>query len=140
KFAAEGGFRTNVQPKSEMGAQSHSVKSAEVITIDAANHAASDERENVAVGENHGAGFERRNDAMFELIEKVGAVHQRESQASDGVFCQQLVDVATDKIRAAQATGLHGEAFGLQPLLQQTDLGGAAGAVHTFDDDKRAGN
>src|SRR5258707_7940756 len=86
KFAAEGGLRANVQPKSEMRTQSHGVKSAEVIAIDAANHAASDEREDIAVGENHGAGFERWNNTMFELIEKVGAVHQRESQARDGVF------------------------------------------------------
>ena len=57
EFAAERGFRAHVEPESEMRAQSHGVKSAEIIAIDAANDAARDQCKNVAVGENDGAGF-----------------------------------------------------------------------------------
>ena len=57
KFATESGFRAHVEPESEVRAQSHGVKSAEIIAIDAADDAARDQCKNVAVGENDGAGF-----------------------------------------------------------------------------------
>ena len=77
---------------------------------------------------------------MLDLIEEVGGVHQRKGETRNGIFREKLVDVAADEIGAAQSAGLHGEAFGLEPFLQQRDLRRAAGAVHAFDDDQRAGN
>ncbi len=40
KFASEGGFRANVEPKREMRTESHGVETVQIIAIDAANHAA----------------------------------------------------------------------------------------------------
>ncbi len=121
-----------------MRTKSHGVKSGEVIAIDAANDAASDEREDEAIGEDDGAGAERGNDAMLELIEEIGGVHQGERKSSDGVFGEELVNIAADEIGAAQAAGLHGETFGFEPFLEESDLSGTAGAVHAFDDDEGA--
>ena len=77
---------------------------------------------------------------MFHLIEKVGGVHERKSEARDGVFGEKLVNVATDEIGTAQAAGLHGKTFGLEPFLQERDLRGTARTVHAFDDDEAAGD
>src|SRR5256885_10573390 len=77
---------------------------------------------------------------MFDLIEKVGGVHERGSEARDGVFGEKLVNVATDEIGTAQAAGLYGKTFGLEPLLQERDLRGTAGTVHALDDDEAAGD
>src|SRR5215471_1201944 len=77
---------------------------------------------------------------MLNLIEEVSRVHQGKRQARDGILGEQLVDVASDKIGPAEAAGLDGEAFGLKPFLKKRDLRGAAGAVHTFDDDETAGD
>src|SRR5438128_6777253 len=57
EFAAESGFRANVEPEGKMRAQSHGVKAAEIIAVDAADDAACDEREEVTIGENYGSGL-----------------------------------------------------------------------------------
>src|SRR5260221_12796689 len=77
---------------------------------------------------------------MFDLIEKIGGIHERKSEARDGVFGEKLVNVATDEIGTAQAAGLHGKTFGLEPFLQERDLRGTAGAVHALDNDEAAGD
>src|SRR5580658_3321336 len=46
EFASEGGFRANVEPESEIGAEGHGVKAGEVVPIDATDDAARDESEN----------------------------------------------------------------------------------------------
>ena len=109
-----------------------------IIAADAANGGARDQREDVAVGENDQAGTQRGEDAALELIEEIGAVHQRQSHARDGIFGEQAVNIFADEVGAAQAHGLHGEAFGFQPFGEQRDLRGAAGAVRAFDDDQCA--
>src|SRR5882762_4078743 len=136
EFAGEGGFRADVEPEGEMRAEGHGVEAGEVIAIDAANYAAGDEGEDEAVGEDDSAGAKSGNDAMFELIEEIGGVHKCEGEAGDGVFGEEFVDIAADEIGAAETAGLNGEAFGLQPFLEQSDLRGTAGAVHAFDDDE----
>src|SRR5579859_1059625 len=138
ELACEGGFGADIKPEGEMRAECHGVEAGEVIAIDAANHAAGNEREDETVGEDDGAGAEGGNDAVLELIEEIGGIHEREGEAGDGVFGEEFVNVAADEIGAAEAAGLNGEAFGLEPFLQQRDLGGAAGAVHAFDDDEGA--
>src|SRR6267143_2155806 len=75
KFAGESGLRMHVQPKCEVRAQGHRVQAADVIAIDAAHYAARDQREDEAVGKHDGAGTQRRQDAMLDLIEKVRRVH-----------------------------------------------------------------
>src|SRR5882762_3100605 len=117
EFASEGGFGADVEPESEMWTEGHGVEAGEVIAIDAADDAAGDEREDEAVGEDDGAGAESRNDAMLELVEEVGGVHEGESETSDGVFGEEFVDVAANEIGTAETTGLNGEAFGLEPFL-----------------------
>ena len=77
---------------------------------------------------------------MFDLIEKVGRIHERESQARDGILREEFIDVATDEIRAAKAAGLNGKTFGLEPFLKKRNLRGTAGAVHALDDDEAAGD
>src|SRR5258707_3797284 len=99
-----------------MRTEGHGVKAGEVIAIDAGNHAAGDEGEDEAVGEDDGAGAEGGNDAVLELVEEIGGVHQGEGEAGDGVFGEEFVNVAADEIGAAEAAGLNGEAFGLQPF------------------------
>src|SRR5580704_10762096 len=121
-----------------MRAQGHGGEAGEGSVIDNMNEAAGDEGEDEAVGENYGAGAESGNDAVLELVEEIGSVHEGEGEASDGVFGEEFVDVAANEIGAAEAAGLHGETFGLQPFLKQSDLGGAAGAVHALDNDERA--
>src|SRR5580692_2559909 len=86
EFAREGGFWADVEPEGEMRAQGHGVEAGEVIAIDATNDAAGDEGEDEAVGENYGAGAESGNDAVLELVEEIGSVHESEGEASDGVF------------------------------------------------------
>src|SRR5258708_4444984 len=83
--------------------------------------------------EAEGAGGKSGYDPVRELVEEVGGVQEGEGEAGDGVFCEEFVNVAADEIGAAEAAGLNGKAFGLQPFLQKGNLGGAAGAVHTFD-------
>jgi len=138
EFAGEGGFRANVEPKSEIGAESHGVESGEVIAIDATNNAASNEGEDETVGEDDGAGTERGNDAMFELVEEVGGIHEREGKAGNRVFGEKFVNIAADEIGAAETAGLDSEAFGFQPFLKKGDLRGAAGTVEALDDDEIA--
>src|SRR5271165_1129381 len=138
EFAGEGGFRADVQPEGEVRAQGHGVEAGEVIAIDAADDAAGDQGEDEAVGEDDGAGAKSGNDAVLELVEEVGGVHEGQGEAGDRVFGEEFVNVAADEIRAAEAAGLHGEAFGFKPFLKQGDLCGAAGAVHAFDDDEGA--
>src|ERR1700722_954663 len=121
-----------------MRAEGHGVEVGEVMAINAAHDAAGDEGEDEAVGENNGARAESGNDAMLELIEEVGGVHEGECEAGDGVFGEEFINVAADEVGAAEAAGLDGEAFGLQPFLEESDLRGAAGAVHAFDDDEGA--
>ena len=118
EFASESGFRADVEPESEIGAKSHGVETREIVSIDAANDAAGDQGENEAVGENDCAGAKSRNDAVFELVEKIGGIHQGESEAGDGVFGEEFVNVAADQIGTAQTAGLDGEAFGFQPFLE----------------------
>ena len=81
-----------------MRAKRHRVKAADVIAIDAANDAARDQRENKSVGKHDGAGAQRGQNAVLDLIEEIRGVHQRQRQARDGVFREQLVDVAADEI------------------------------------------
>ncbi len=126
--------------KVRCGRKSHGVEAAHVIAIDAAHYAAGDQGEDKAVGEDHCAGAQGGENAMLDLVEEIGGVHEREGESSDSVFGEELVNVAADKIRTAQAAGLHSEAFGLEPLLEQGDLRGAAGAVHAFDDHEGAGD
>src|SRR5215813_229171 len=57
KLATESGFRADVEPEGEMRSESHCVKTAEVVAINSADDAARNERENITVGENNGAGF-----------------------------------------------------------------------------------
>src|SRR6266404_2153871 len=113
EFAGEGGFRADIEPEREMRAEGHGVEAREVIAVNAANDASSDEGEDEAVGENDGAGAKSGNDAVLELVEEIGGVHEGESEASDGVFGEELVDIAADEIGAAETAGLNGEAFGL---------------------------
>src|SRR5260370_21655359 len=136
EFASEGGFGANVEPKGEVRAKSHGVKASKVITIDTANDAASDQGEDETIGENDGARAEGGNDAMLQLIEEVGGVHDGEGETGDGVFGQELVDVAADEVGTAQAGGLYREAFGFEPFLEESDLSATAGAVHALDDDE----
>src|SRR5216683_1894695 len=138
EFAGKGGLGTDIEPESEMRAQGHGVKAGEVVSIDAANDAAGDKGEDEAVGEDDGAGAKGGNDAMLELIEEIGGVHEGEGEAGDSVFGEEFVNVAANEIGAAEAAGLNGEAFGLEPFLEKSDLCGATGAVHAFDDDERA--
>src|SRR5215469_6350745 len=137
EFAGKGGFRANVEPESEVRAQGHSVKAGEIVAVDAAHDAARNKGEDKAVGKDDGAFTEYRDNSMFELVEEVGGVHQRQGEACDGVFGEQLVNVAAHKIRTPQAAGDHRETFGFQPFLEQRDLRGASGTVHAFDDDER---
>src|ERR1700720_1661291 len=101
-----------------MRAERHGVEAGEVIAIDAANDAAGDEGEDEAVGEADGAGAESGNDAMLEVVEEGGGVHEGEGEAGDGVLGEEFVDVAADEIGAAETAGLNGEAFGLEPFLE----------------------
>ena len=77
---------------------------------------------------------------MFDLIKEIGGVHQRKSEAGDGVLREKFIDVAADEIGTAQPAGLYGKTFGFEPFLQERDLRGAAGTVHAFDDDEAAGD
>src|SRR5262249_50247394 len=86
EFARESGFGADVEPEGEMRAQGHGIEAGEVVAVDAAHHAASDEREDEAVGKDDRAGSQSRNDAMFELIEEVGGIHQGEGEARYGVL------------------------------------------------------
>ena len=54
---------------------------------------------------------------MFELIEEIRAVHQREGQPGDRILGKQFVNVTANQVRTAQSAGLHRESFGLKPLL-----------------------
>src|SRR4029077_12183975 len=116
KFAAEGGLRSDVEPKSEMRTQSHGVEAAEIIAVDAADNAARNESENVAIGKNNRAGLQGRNNAMLDLVEEVCGIHQRECEACDRFFGEEFVDVAADEIGTAQTAGLHGDPFGFEPF------------------------
>src|SRR5215831_3056169 len=138
EFAGKSGFRADIEPEGKMRAEGHGIEASEIVAVDAANDAAGNEREDEAVGEDHGARPERGDDAMLELVEEVGGVHQSESETSDGVFGKKFVNVAADKIGAAEAAGHHGEAFGFEPFLEQGDLRGAARTIHALDDDERA--
>ena len=138
EFASESGFGPDVEPKGKVRTKGHSVEAGEVIAIDAANNAARDERKDETIGEDNGAGAQSRNNAMLQLVEKVGGVHECEGKSGDGVFSEELIDIAADKIGAAQTGGLYGEAFGFEPFLEQSDLSGTAGAVHALDNNKRA--
>jgi hypothetical protein len=93
------------------------IKSADVIAIDTPDDAAGDEREDESIREYHSAGTKRREDAVLDLVEEVGGVHQREGQPSNRVFRQQLIDVAANKIGTPQTTGLYREPFGFEPFL-----------------------
>ena len=138
EFAVEGDFWADVKPEREVRAQRGFVDAVQIIAADAANGGARDQREDVAVGEDDQAGAQRGKNAALELVEEIGAVHQRQRHARDGIFGEQAVDVFTDKVRAAQAHGLHGEAFGFEPFGEQRNLRGAAGTVRAFDHDQRA--
>ena len=138
EFAGEGSFRANVEPKGEIGAKGHGVETGEIVSIDTANDAAGNQGENEAVGENDCAGTKSRNNAMFELVEKVGGVHQSESKAGDGIFGEEFVNVAANEVGTAKTAGLHGKAFGLQPFLEERDLRGTSGTVETFYDNEIA--
>ena len=138
ELARESSFRANVEPKGEMRAKSHGVETGEVIAIDAANDAASDEGKDEPIGEDDGPGAESGNDAVLQLIEEVGGVHEGEGETGDGIFGEELVDVAADEVGTAQAGGLHGETFGFEPFLEESDLGGTARTVHALDDDEGA--
>src|SRR5258705_912558 len=102
EFAGEGGFRADVEPEGEMRAEGHGVEAGEVIAIYAANDAAGDEGEDEAVGEDDSAGAKSGNDAMLELIEEIGSVHEGKSEAGDGGFCEEVVGIAADQVWAAQ--------------------------------------
>ena len=69
---------------------------------------------------------------MFELVEKVGGVHQSESKAGDGIFGEEFVNVAANEVGTAETAGLHGKAFGLQPFLKERDLRGTSRAIRAF--------
>src|ERR1700722_17154953 len=138
KFAIEADFGADVQPEGEIRAERRFVNSVEVIASDTADGGAGDEGEDVTVGEDDQAGAQRGQDAAFELVEKVGAVHQGESHVGNGVFGEEAVDVFADEIGAAQTHGLHREAFGFEPFGEERDLSGTAGAVGAFDDHESA--
>src|SRR5260370_12206491 len=117
EFAGEGGFRANIEPEGEMRAEGHGVEAGEVIAIDAPNDAAGDEGEDEAVGEDDGAGAKSGNDAMLELIEEIGGVHEGESEAGDGVFVEVVFDIAADAIVAAVSACRGGEQLAVWTLL-----------------------
>src|SRR5215831_15696549 len=123
-----------------MGAKRHGVKSAHVVAVDAANDATAYQSENVAVGEHDGAGAQRGKNAVLDLVEEIGGVHQGQRQAGDGVFGEKLIDVAAHKVRTAQTAGLYRKALGFEPLLQQGDLRGPARPIHSFNHDEAAGD
>src|SRR5262249_23761931 len=54
KFAAERGFRTDVQPKGEMRAKRHGIKPTHVVAVDTSHDAAADQSKNVTIGEHDG--------------------------------------------------------------------------------------
>src|SRR5208283_1793167 len=121
-----------------MRTQGHGVKAGYVIAIDTAHNAAGDKGEDKTVSEDDGARTKGGHDAMLELVEEIGGVHERQGEPSNGVLGEELIDVAANKIRTTQAAGLHREAFRLKPFLEECDLGGATRTVHAFNDDQSA--
>src|SRR5208283_783847 len=138
ELASESGFGADVELEGKVRAKSHGVESGEVIAVDTANDAASDEGEDETIGEDDGARAESGNDAVLQLIEEVGGVHEGEGETGDSIFREELVDVAANEVGAAQAGGLHSETFGFEPFLEESDLSGTAGTVHALNDDKGA--
>src|SRR5258708_27745573 len=63
EFPAKRGFRAYIQPESKIRPQRHRVKPAQIIAVDSAHHTTRNEREDIAVGQNYRAGFQRRYDA-----------------------------------------------------------------------------
>src|SRR5262249_38005429 len=94
ELARERRLRPDIKPEGKIWPKGHGVKATQIVAIDAANNAASNEREDKTVSENHCARTQSRQNAVFDLVEKVGGVHQGERQAGDGVFGEQLIDVA----------------------------------------------
>jgi len=95
-----------------MRAEGHGVEAGEVIAIYAANDARA-MRVKMKRSARRQRRSEERNDAMLELIEESVSVHEGKSEAGDGVFGEEFVDIAADEIGAAKTAGLNGEAFGL---------------------------
>src|SRR2546422_10536070 len=140
ELARKRGLRPHVQPEREVRAQRHGIQAAQIVAVDPAHHAAGDERENVAIRKHHGSRAQRGENAVLHLVEEIRRVHQPERQPRHRVFRQQLIDIFSDEIGPAQPAGLYRETFGLQPLLEQSNLRGPAGAAHPFKYRERAGD
>src|ERR1700675_201895 len=77
QFALDHGLIADEGPVEVVG-ESHGVEAGEIVAIDAANDAAGDEGEDEAVGEDDGARAKGGNDAVLELVEEIGGVHEGE--------------------------------------------------------------
>ena len=137
EFAIEGDFGLDIQPESQDRAAAPFRKSR------ADNRAQCRERARArsackCSGRRVQPGpSECRKNAPLKLIEEIGAVHQRQGHAGDGVFGQQRVDVVGHQQRTTQSRRLHRETFRFEPFGKQRNLRRAARAVRAFDDDQR---
>jgi len=138
EFAGERSFGADIEPESNMRAERHGVETGEVIAIDAADDTSSDQRKDESIGEDNSTGAQRGNDAVLQLVEEIGGIHQSESEAGDSVFRKEFVNVAAHEVGAAESAGLNGKAFRFEPFLEKSDLRGTTRAVHSFQNDECA--
>ncbi len=79
-------FRTHIQPEGQVRAQRHGVELEQVLAVDAANRTAGDQGIDKSVGQDDHAGTQRGDDAVFELVEEIGGIHQHQGHARHGIL------------------------------------------------------
>ena len=102
EFAVERDFRPHVEPERQVRPQRDFVNPVQVVPPDPAHRRARDQREDIAVGQHDQPRTQRRQNPPLELVEEIGAVHQRERHARHGIFRQQRVDVLAHQKRPPQ--------------------------------------
>jgi hypothetical protein len=93
----------------------------------------------VAISEDEIVALEEGHDLAFAAIGKIGSVEKREGGGGEKAFLLAATGGGLHEGRGIPFSEVETIAANFEPAFEEIELGGFAGAVGAFDDDKRTG-
>jgi hypothetical protein len=125
--------RGNGQEIGRIRYQRLGVERLEPLVIDTADRRPRDQREDVAIGEDHRASVQRRHDPVLELVVEIRGVEERRRPRAEDVPPLGGLDLRADELGAAKSDLRNRVPLLLQPLTKQADLGRSPRGVRALD-------